>query len=37
MVVVIAAITLGTEISNLFGEAEDCVGAPSAANCGTPT
>jgi pilus assembly protein Flp/PilA len=37
MVVVVAAIALGNEISDLFGKTEDCVNAPSAANCPTPT
>ena len=37
MVVVVAAITLGDKISDLFGAASDCVETPSAADCGTPS
>ncbi|HEU5108775.1 MAG TPA: Flp family type IVb pilin [Micromonosporaceae bacterium] len=37
MVVVVAAIALGDSIADLFDDAEDCVSAPSSANCQTPT
>jgi pilus assembly protein Flp/PilA len=37
MVVVVAAIALGDSIADLFDSAQDCVDAPSGANCQTPT
>jgi pilus assembly protein Flp/PilA len=37
MVVVVAAIALGDSIADLFDSAKDCVDAPDAANCQTPT